>query len=386
MQANRRLRLRLGLVAAATVLLFCSSGHSAHAAPICPRTTVEPAPGWLTSAVWLPPQQGGGSQGTILAIDAQAEPRGRLLAITPAGKASLLPQAGDSGPALLGSLPQGPILRHLGVDTEALNGLSGAGAPLDFLRKASAPEGKVGSIYQWVALGRTGSMLAFGSLRNPALKGGYELGFLRIPASIAGQTDILAPKPPLPGDFFLLGPPYQYVAAVGDVGVYVMMRSQNRVEFYLLPPGAKDAMPLTVEGIPDRFMEIGEFNGVIHSPAAAPALYQTLEGMDLIAGIYGAPDGKQLLVLTRHPKARNQTEWQVLRVMPASAPAPWRVVGKFTLPTTAAELIPVVSPGNFFVIERQDLLANGRATIREMVRVPMDLIYKAGMAGATCGP
>jgi hypothetical protein len=392
-QAHGLIRSRaFGASVVAAILCFAAlaSGHSQTATAACPSVGLgAPTPEWITSAIWVADSKAPAG-GNILAIDSQLDPRGGLIAIDPSGGHRRLPLPLEKAPVLLASLPRGPLLRNLGLQAVALKGLSGFGTPTDFLETSSAPEGKVGSIYQWVGLGNENALLAFGSLRNKSLNGGYELGFLRVPTSGApNQTVLLAPKPPpsLNGEFFLLGPPYQYVAAVGDTGVYMQLAAESRVQFFELPAGANESRQLVIEGLPQRFLDVGEFHGTIHGPGQAPALYQQLEEMRLIAGIYGAPDGKQLIILTREPAVHGLTEWIAWRVQPSTtAGQPWRVAGHFTLPSVAPEVIPVFSPDTLFLIERQDLNANGKATISEMFRVPMSLIYQAGLTGLTCGP
>lgn len=351
-----------------------SIGTVAQASPLCERVTLDPRPGWLTSAVWAPSPSGG----SILAVDSTAQPAGRLMSIAPNGKGNLLPQSAGKVPVIVAQSPLGPILKLLGADVMTLEGVTPAAA--DFLHSATAPEGKVGSIYQWVGMGD--AMLAFGSLRNPTYPRGYQLGFLRIPISGAQQpTSLLAA--PLKGDYYSLGPPYQYLAALGSSGYYLRMESEGTAEIFEVPSGARQAKPFPIEGIPEKFLQVPEFSSAISGPAQAPALYEQLEGLTLAAGLYGSPDGKQLYLLTRRPSARNQTEWLLLRIDPAQR----KVVGSFVLPTTAPEVILVFSPTTLFVIERHDLNAGGVAVISEMVKVPMSVVAGTENAGsASCRP
>jgi hypothetical protein len=368
-----------GVTRTRSCLAFCLALFLAvsvlEAAPACPSVALDPAPGWITSALWQPGPQGG----TILAVDSTLLPAGRVVSISPSGKGSIVAQAGESAPVLLASSSRGPILKLLGVDALVLSG-GPSGLKTDFLRAPVAGTRKVGSIYQWAGLGD--SLLLFGSLRYPIPQKGFELGLMRmpVPGSI-GEPSLLSPAP-IKGDYYLLGPPYQYVAALGSTGIFLKMESQSQAEFFEVTPGAKQARPFSISGIPEQFLEVPEFNGSISGPTELPHLYEQVEDMVLAAGIYGSPDGKQLFLLTRQPISRNQTEWQFLRIDPAAH----RVVGKFVLPTTAPEIIPVFSPDTLFVIERRDMDRSGtKAMISKMIKIPLSLVSTAGMTGAeTC--
>jgi len=351
---------------------------TALAAPIqCPRVELSispspepPKPNWISSALW--------ANGKILAVDSALN---RLLAISPTGEGTVVQEPKRSMPSLLAKSGRSFILKLVGLDALSVGEDLAVGSANGFLRTATNPEGKVGSIFQWVGL--DDSILAFGSLRSPRLlPDGYELGFLRIPVSGAalGTRLIEPPRPPLKGDYYLLG--YQYVAALGETGYFLRMESGAQVRLFELPPGAAKATELPATVIPEGFRTAPTFDATMHGPAEAPAVYAHLEQMTLAAGLYGGPDGKYLYLLTRQPgKSSVETDWQLFRIERD------RVVGSFTLPTSAPEVTLVFSPETLFVIERADLNASGQQRIDHMLKVPMSLVSRAGLGGAErCAP
>jgi hypothetical protein len=365
------LKLTKRVVLLGVLTLVALKTPTAFAATSCPLVQIRPPARWISSALWS------SSKGVILAVDSNAKPAGRLVTLTPQGALTVKPEFGVNAlPVLLGQTNQRTILKMLGRESVTLREEDwSAAAPADFLKKAVAQEGRVGSIYQWIGLGD--SMLAFGSVRSKSFPDGYELGLMRIPVAAPEETRLL--DAPVKGDMYLLGPPYQYVAALGDKGVFLRMESGARAEFFEVLPGASHAMPLVVRGIPDEFLQVpADFNGVISGPDQAPDLYKRVEKLTIAAGIYGSADGKQLFLLARRPMGQGETEWRLFRVDPALG----KVVGEVVLPSTAPEIIPVFSPQTLFLIERRGLKPSGEAEINRMFEIPMSQVETAGMGGA----
>lgn len=362
------MRTRISRLSVATLIALSSFlllRPAAGSGTPCRSVGLSTHPAWISSAVFVPALQ------KILLVDPLLN---RLLLVSPSGQTTRLDNPATERaalPALLAPLADGFLLKPVGPTLffldKALNLVSESGLG----RGAAGARSALGPFYQWTVAGRT--IIAYDSLRAANLPGGYELGFLRLPATNPpGRPEMLLPFPN--GDFYTLS--YQYLAALGPVAYFVAM--DRTATIYRVPPGA--APVALTDAVPEGFREVPTLHTQTHGPSDTPALYAELERATIPAGLYGGPDGF-LYLLARRPVAGG-TEWSIFQIDAAGN----KIRGLGHLRSAAKHLTVVPSPDAWYFIERGDIEPSGRQEIGSMIAVPSARLTGLTAAGADLCP
>lgn len=341
-------------------------GTSPEAA--CRSVPLSLHPGWISSAAFVPALQ------KILVVDSSLN---RLLLVSPDGETTKISGTlADRAklPALVVPAEDGFLLKLVEPTLLVLDNDLKLREETKLQRSAAPKAFTVGSLYQWTVAGR--AVLAYGSLRSPSLPRGYELGFLRFPASggVPGRPEMLLPFGN--GDFYVLG--YQYLASLGSTGYFLAM--DRKAVLYKVPPGA--APVARPNAVPTAFRDLPKLQAQMTGPADAPALYAELEQRTMPAGLYGGADGF-LYLLTRQPgHVAGMTDWTIYRIDAEGN----RILGSGHLHSAAKHLTAVPAKDAWYFFERGEVAPTGGQSIGSMIVVPNARLTQLGPSSADLCP
>jgi hypothetical protein len=346
------------LLSGALVLATAAAGAPVVAED-CSRVSLSPPPAWLSDAIWLR------GSGKVLAVDAGLN---RLLLYSSDGKGTILPEPKGEYPTLLAASGDRILLELVGREVITFDADLKERQTATFLKDVATPLGPLSAVNQWTAV--DDSLLFFGHVRGANLPRGYQPGLFRISTTGTAHAAELLQRVNS-WDYYVLG--YQYLTSFDKAGYFLNLDHEARL--YEIEPGSPPR--LLPAAVPPEFRSVPPINAKMNGPADAPALYDKLERLKMLTGIYGNPDDKKLYLLAREPAPKGVTVWWLYRVDPKQG----KVEGKAQLPTKAKHLSVVISPKAFYLIERGDLDTLGRQATNTMVTVPVSLIERAPLEG-----
>jgi len=327
--------------------------------PHCSRVSLTPRPAWLSDAMWLP------GPGKILAVDAAME---RLVAYSPDGKGTIVPEPAGEQPVLLAASGGRILLELIGRDVVRLDGELGDRKASSFLKHVATPLGPLGTVNQWTAV--DGSVVVFGQVVGRKVRPVWRSGLFRISTTDGSHQAELLLKVQS-GDYYILG--YRYLTSLGRTAFFLDM-DHGVAKLFAVRPGAR---PRELKGaVPPEIRDVPPIDASMPGPADAPALFAALARLKLAAGIYGGPVGS-LYLLGREPKPRGGTDWWLFRIDAETG----ALAGKALLPTRAQHLSIVTSAESFYLIERGPVNPYGGQEIDTMVAVPVTLLEQAAPEG-----
>jgi hypothetical protein len=333
----------------------------------CERSKVNVALNWISSLEYdaLAHQ--------ILIADPGDPKRRQLIAYDPiAGKSEPL-QFNDSSPSSLTKVQGGFLLKEGDVFTFL-------DEKRQFLGKANLRATKSGSstgldsLYSnWVT--RNSRFVGFGSAKGLSADPDqpFQLGFVtgRITANSDQPRDVrLLEKMPEPktlgarenADLYLLGFPY---FAANDLGLfYLRMLGTTASIVRLVEQGNGTVFPAPLSVFPKDFVKIPELPKLHEMKSPAAERFGEIEKSKLAVGLFG--QDKYLYVLTRENPTGASTRWMLHQIDSEKSV----LRGAMILPTNASFLSIAVTPDNWYIFERGNVLGFGKQDIKTLVRIP----------------